>query len=219
MTSRVVVVAVMAAGLLIGCSAPGGQSTTSGQSATGATVASTTPTPSAAQSSASTPTSAGSTSAAPATTGPWTLSVAGLGPLRLGTSYTTLRQQGYVTAPTGDCPGAWTSSALQAKGVYLYPSGAGDTAVLAEISLTKATYATVSGARVGSTMSQLKVLYGSQLTTETKNGNGGPFTVAVVRIGQREIVFTFPYGSTLADSDQVEAIVARPWSADMVGEC
>ncbi len=209
----------MAAGLLMGCSAPGGQSTTSGQSPTAATTASTTPTASTAQSSASTTTP---TSPAPATTAPaapWTLSLTGLGPLRLGTLYTTLRQQGYVTAPTGDCPGAWTSPALQAKGVYLYPSGAGDTAVLAEISLTKATYATVSGARVGSTMSQLKVLYGSQLTTETKNGNGGPFTVAVVRIGQREIVFTFPYGSTLADSDQVEAIVARPWSADMMGEC
>jgi hypothetical protein len=133
--------------------------------------------------------------------------------------YTTLRQQGYVTAETGDCPGSWTSQALQDKGVYLYPSGQGDTAVLAEVSVTKGTYTTVSGARVGTTMNQLRILYGAQLTTETKNGNGGPFTVANVHIGAREIVFYFPYGSTLADSDPVQAMIARNWSADLMGEC
>jgi hypothetical protein len=87
------------------------------------------------------------------------------------------------------------------------------------VSVTKATYATVSGAKVGHTMSQLKQLYGTQLTTETKNGNGGPFKVGVVHIGAREIVFYFPYGSTIADTDIVQAMIARNWSADMMGEC
>jgi len=32
----------------------------------------------------------------------------------------------------------------------------------------------------------------------------------VVHIGAREIVFEFPYGSTLADIDPVEAIVLAP---------
>jgi hypothetical protein len=124
-----------------------------------------------------------------------------------------------VAPETGDCPGSWTSQALQDKGVFLYPSGQGGSAVLIEVSVTKATYATVSGAMVGYTMSQLKHLYGTQLTTETKNGNGGPFKVANVHIGAREIVFYFPYGSTIADTDVVQAMIARNWSADMMGEC
>ena len=217
MTGRasLVVVAAMA---LIACSAPGSQTSASSVPATSTvpTASSATPAPSASQ-KPSVATSAPKTTATAAAT--WTLSLTGLGPLKLGTLYTTLRQQGYVTAETGDCPGSWTSQALQDKGVYLYPSGQGDAAVLAEVSITKGTYSTVSGARVGSTMSQLKVLYGSQLTSETKNGNGGPFTVANVHIGAKEIVFYFPYGSTLADIDPVEAIVARTWSADMMGEC
>ena len=217
MTGRasLVVVAAMA---LIACSAPGSQTSASSVPATSTvpTASSATPAPSASQ-KPSVATSAPKTTATAAAT--WTLSLTGLGPLKLGTLYTTLRQQGYVTAETGDCPGSWTSQALQDKGVYLYPSGQGDAAVLAEVSITKGTYSPVSGARVGSTMSQLKVLYGSQLTTETKNGNGGPFTVANVHIGAREIVFYFPYGSTLADTDPVQAMIARNWSADMMGEC
>jgi hypothetical protein len=216
MTGRAAL-AVVAAMALIACSAPGSQ-----------TIASTLPSPTASSAAPSTATPSASTTPSAAATAPkttatapatWTLSLTGLGPLKLGTLYTTLRQQGYVTAETGDCPGSWTSAALQDKGVYLYPSGQGDTGVLAEVSVTKGTYSTVSGARVGTTMSQLKVLYGTQLTTETKNGNGGPFTVANVHIGAREIVFYFPYGSTLADTDPVQAMIARNWSADMMGEC
>jgi hypothetical protein len=216
-------VVVAAAMLLIGCSAPGSQTSASSHPATsaasmnaGAITSSTT-----GPSSATVAQSATAASSAPTATAsaPWTLSINGLGPLKLGTPYTALRQQGYVTVETGDCPGSWTSQALQDKGVYLYPSGQGDTAVLAEVSITKGMYATVSGARVGTTMSQLRVLYGSQLTTETKNGNGGPFVVANVKVGTREIVFYFPYGSTLADTDPVQAIISRNWSADMMGEC
>lgn len=216
MTGRAALV-VVAAMALIACSAPGSQTSASSSPATTAPAPSTSVSTPSASAKASATTSAPKTTATAAAT--WTLSLTGLGPLKLGTPYTTLRQQGYVTAETGDCPGSWTSQALQDKGVYLYPSGQGDAAVLAEVSITKGTYATVSGARVGTTMSQLKVLYGTQLTTETKNGNGGPFTVANVHIGPREIVFYFPYGSTLADTDPVQAMIARNWSADMMGEC
>ncbi len=223
MKGRFALVAVVAATLLIGCSAPGSQTGASSPPAAAASQASALAAPTTAVTSASTTPSATAASSAPKTTTPapvvWTLSINGLGPLKLGMTYISLRQLGYVTAETGDCPGSWTSQALQDKGVFLYPSGQGDSAVLAEVGLSNATYATVSGARVGSTMSQLRQLYGAQLTTETKNGNGGPFTVANVHIGTREIVFYFAYGSTLADADQVQAIIARTWSADMMGEC
>lgn len=221
MTGRPALVALLAATLLMGCSAPGSQTSASVHPATAAAQSASmagtpqtsgTPTASSKQSS-SAPKATASASAV------WTLSLNGLGALKLGTLYTTLRQQGYVTAETGDCAGSWTSQALQDKGVFLYPSGQGDSAVLAEVSVTKGTYTTVSGARVGTTIGQLKVLYGAQFTTETKNGNGGPFTVGVVHIGSREIVFEFPFGATLADSDPVQAMVARTWSADMMGEC
>jgi hypothetical protein len=219
MTGRAALVAVFALGLLMGCSAPNTHPSASSSPTTSATQ-STTESVNASSSTSGVNQSAtvASTSAATASTA-WTLSINGLGPLNLGTTYGTLRQQGYATAETGDCPGSWTSQALQDKGVVLYPSGQGDSAVLIEVSVTKATYATVSGAKVGYTMSQLKQLYGTQLTTETKNGNGGPFKVANVRIGVREIVFYFPYGSTIADTDVVQAMIARNWSADMMGEC
>ena len=219
MEGRSALVAVMAAALLFGCSAPNNQTSASSHPATSATSTSASATPSSTTKQSATAASSAPNAPSVTPSAIWTLSINGLGPLTLGTLYTSLRQQGYVTAETGDCPGSWTSQALQNKGVYLYPSGAGDTAVLSEVALTNATYATVSGAKVGSTMSQLRVLYGSQLTTETKNGNGGPFTVANVHIGTREIVFYFPYGSTLADSDPVQAVIARTWSPDMLGEC
>lgn len=162
-------------------------------------------------------TTAAATSAT--TTGTWTLGINGLGPLVLGTKYSVLESQGYVSAPTDECESSRTSQKLQDEGVWLYPSGMGANAVLAEIGVTKATYATISGARVGDTMKKLKQLYGSQLKIETKNGNGGPFPVANVRVGTREVVFYFPYASSLGDTAVVQSIIARTWSADLMGEC
>lgn len=224
MTGRAALVAVVTLGLLMGCSAPSthpsgsGSPTTSATQSTTASANASSSTSGVKQSATVASTSAATSSKSTASTA-WTLSINGLGPLKLGTTYGTLRQQGYVTPETGDCPGSWTSQALQDKGVYLYPSGTGDSAVLIEVSVTKATYATVSGAKVGYTVSQLKKVYGTQLTIETKNGNGGPFKVANVHIGAREIVFYFPYGATIADTDVVQAMIARNWSADMMGEC
>lgn len=224
MTAHPALAAVAAAALLMGCSAPGSQTSASSHPATAASqpgsIAATSQTSGA---TASTKQSDTATSSAPkattAASAPWTLSINGLGALKLGTLYSTLRQQGYVTAATDDCPGSSTSQALQDQGVYLYPSGQGDTAVLAEVSVTKGTYATVSGARVGMTISQIKQMYGTQFTTETKIGNGGSFTVGVVHIGSREIIFEFPFGADGVDPNPVQAMVARPWSPDMKGEC
>ena len=137
----------------------------------------------------------------------------------LGTKFSVLEAQGYVSAATDECESSRTSQKLQDEGVWLYPSGTGASAVLAEVSVTKPTYATVSGAKVGDTMKKLKQLYGAQLKIETKNGNGGPFQVANVRVGTREVVFYFPYGSSLGDTSVVQLMVARTWSADMMGEC
>jgi hypothetical protein len=222
MKGRTALVAVTVAVLLMGCSVPGSHTSASSQPATSASQSTASAPASPASAIANPSATAASSATTKATTSAstaWTLSINGLGPLKLGTTYGTLRQQGYVTAETGDCPGSWTSQALQDKGVSLYPSGQGNSAVLIEVSVTKATYATVSGAKVGFTVSQLKKLYGTQLTIETKNGNGGPFKVANVHIGAREIVFYFPYGSTIADTDVVQAMIARNWSADMMGEC
>lgn len=137
----------------------------------------------------------------------------------IGTKFSVLEKQGYLAPGPDVCPQQGSSKKLQDEGVYLYPTGEGANAVLAEVGLTTATYATVSGARVGDTMRKLKQLYGSQLTIETKNGNGGPFQVATVRIGAREVVFMFPWGSAMVDTDKVQGIVARSWSADLYGEC
>jgi molybdopterin converting factor small subunit len=137
----------------------------------------------------------------------------------IGTKFSVLQQQGYIDPGTDVCPQQGSSKKLQDEGVYLYPRGAGANAVLAEVGLTKATYATVSGARVGDTMKKLKQLYGAQLKVETKNGNGGPFKVANVRIGAREVVFIFPWDSAMVDTDKVQSIMARNWSTDLMGEC
>jgi hypothetical protein len=224
---------VMACVLLGACSSTSssgaGKVTTSAPvTSTGAAATTPAATPSATVTTTSTttaPTSAkatataSATGAATTTAGVWTLGVNGLGPLVLGTKYSVLEAQGYVSAPTDECESSRTSQKLQDEGVWLYPKGSGATAVLAEIGVTKATYATVSGAKVGDTLKKLKQIYGSQLKIETKNGNGGPFQVANVRVGTREVVFYFPYGPSLGDTSVVQSMIARTWSADMMGEC
>ncbi|MGV8850534.1 MAG: hypothetical protein ACOH16_13440 [Propionibacteriaceae bacterium] len=233
MNMRRVAATVVACALLGSCAQLTSGSSASTGTSTGATSASaaasspagTSATAGAAPSSAATTsakatgvtTTAAATSAT--TTGTWTLGINGLGPILLGTKYSVLESQGYVSVPTDECASSRTSQKLQDEGVWLYPSGQGANAVLAEIGVTKATYATISGARVGDTMKKLKQLYGSQLKIETKNGNGGPFPVANVRVGTREVVFYFPYASSLGDTAVVQSIIARTWSADLMGEC
>jgi len=221
-----VVATVLAAVLISSCSSSTSAGSASTAASTGATRASspTTSAPAATTAASGTSTAKASTTTAAstagtATTATWTLGVNGLGPLVLGTKFSVLEAQGYVSAATDECESSRTSQKLQDEGVWLYPSGTGASAVLAEVSVTKPTYATVSGAKVGDTMKKLKQLYGAQLKIETKNGNGGPFQVANVRVGTREVVFYFPYGSSLGDTSVVQLMVARTWSADMMGEC
>ena len=221
-----VVATVLAAVLISSCSSSTRAGSASTAASTGATSASspTTSAPAATTAASATSTAKASTTTAAstpgtATTATWTLGVNGLGPLVLGTKFSVLEAQGYVSAATDECESSRTSQKLQDEGVWLYPSGTGASAVLAEVSVTKPTYATVSGAKVGDTMKKLKQLYGAQLKIETKNGNGGPFQVANVRVGTREVVFYFPYGSSLGDTSVVQLMVARTWSADMMGEC
>lgn len=220
-----VVATVLAAVLISSCSSSTSAGSASTAASTGATSASspTTSAPAATTAASGTSTAKASTTTSASTSGTatatWTLGVNGLGPLVLGTKFSVLEAQGYVSAATDECESSRTSQKLQDEGVWLYPSGTGASAVLAEVSVTKPTYATVSGAKVGDTMKKLKQLYGAQLKIETKNGNGGPFQVANVRVGTREVVFYFPYGSSLGDTSVVQLMVARTWSADMMGEC
>lgn len=221
-----VVATVLAAVLISSCSSSTRAGSASTAASTGATSAAspTTSAPAATPAASATSTAKASTTTVAstpgtATTATWTLGVNGLGPLVLGTKFSVLEAQGYVSAATDECESSRTSQKLQDDGVWLYPSGTGASAVLAEVSVTKPTYATVSGAKVGDTMKKLKQLYGAQLKIETKNGNGGPFQVANVRVGTREVVFYFPYGSSLGDTSVVQLMVARTWRADMMGEC
>lgn len=223
---------VLACVLLGSCSVTSGGPASTGTSTAATSASAAASSPAATTVSTGSPTATAATASAKATAatttaaatsattiGTWTLGINGLGPLVLGTKYSVLEAQGYVSAPTDECASSRTSQKLQDEGVWLYPSGMGASAVLFEVSVTKATYATVSGARVGDTMKRLKQLYGSQLKIETKNGNGGPFQVANVRVGSREVVFYFPYGSSLGDTAVVQLMIARNWSADLMGEC
>jgi hypothetical protein len=143
-------------------SLPAGMSSATGPASTSATTAK----------AVSATTAVGTT---PTTTAAaWTLSISGLGPLALGTSYSVLEAQGYVSASTDQCLPSRTSKKLEDEGVELFAKGTGATAVLLEVRVNKPTYGTVSGAKVGDTMKRLRQLYGSQLTTETLNDNGGP---------------------------------------------
>lgn len=217
MSIRPALLLLSAGWLLLAC-APSGP--TPGITATTSTVTSSVTTTGSATPAATAPAS----SSSPATTAPqpstWVLTTDGLGPLKLGMSWETLRQQGYIVDTNGDgCLPYASSQTLQDQGVWLYPSGSDAQAVLAEVGLTSPSYATKSGVRVGHTYKFLKQTYGSSLTVVTKNGNGGPFKVATVRAGDREVVFMFAWEWTMADTDKIEGIVARSYSTDMFGDC
>ncbi len=208
MNTRRVASVVMACVLLGACSSTsssGAGPVTTSAAVTSTSAAATTPAATTSATVTTAPATTAPTSAKATTTatsdchgaattaaGAWTLGINGLGPLVLGTKFSVLEAQGYVSAPNDECESSRTSQKLQDEGVWLYPKGSGATAVLAEVGVTKATYATVSGAKVGDTMKKLKQIYGAQLKIETKNGNGGPFQVANVHIGTREVVFMLP---------------------------
>lgn len=152
----------------------------------------------------------------------WVLDTDGIGPIKIGTRYEDLLSAGWIRDPSQltnpGCTMVETAPRLQNRGINL-DGGIGEYPPLAAITLTTPDHPTRSGARVGMTMKELRSIYASQLTVETKNGNGGPFQAAVVRVGSRELVFYFPWGSALVDTDRIQNITARDYSKDMFGGC
>jgi hypothetical protein len=111
---------------------------------------------------------------------------------------------------------AWVANPdLFRDGVSLYLGTS-----LEEIDLTKATYATRSGARIGMTVKDLRSLYGSNLTIETKNGDGGAFQAPIVRAGYREVIFVpEETAGTSFDASKITEIISRTYSNDLHGGC
>lgn len=194
-------------------------SATASSASTTASPTASVPTTTAATSSPTAATATTAPTQSATSSGPWTLSTDGLGPLVLGTKLSILQQKGYVNTTPNEC-GRWEPTAkLVDQGVYVDFSGSSASAVLTEVDLTKATYATVSGVKVGDSMQRLKQVYGGKLTIETKNGNGGAFKVPIIRAGAHEVVFYFPWESTLSDTDKIQSIISRVYSTDLVGDC
>lgn len=144
------------------------------------------------------------------------LTTAGLGPLTIGMSLAALKQGGYVVASSEPCTPAWVANPdLFRDGVTLY---AGTN--LESIELTSPTYATRSGARVGMTVNGLRILYGANLTIETKNGAAGPFQVPIVRAGDREVVFVPEWTTGITfEASQITHIISRAYSNDFYFAC
>lgn len=141
------------------------------------------------------------------------LDTTGFGPIKVGMRASELQPRGW--ARMGTC--GWEATpALTDRGVSFAPSG--DTVV--EVSLTGPGPQTRSGARVGMTYAQVRAIYGNKLEKEMKDGNGGPFEIAIVRADNREIVFTKAWDrQPYTDSTRIETIAARPYSKDMYGGC
>jgi hypothetical protein len=143
-----------------------------------------------------------------------------LGPLVLGTPYATVLRQGYVVAdPSGDCRPWTVSPGLETNGVSVDFSGSDFMGTLYEVTIRTSKYATVSGARVGMTLRQVRDIYTTRMAVESKMGDGGAFQVASVRVGAQELVFLFPWDDGAVDTALVTSITTRPWSMEMHGGC
>jgi len=144
------------------------------------------------------------------------LTTAGLGPLTFGMSLAALKQGGYVVASSEPCTPAFVANPdLFRDGVALIVGTS-----LQEIDVIKATYATRSGARVGMTVKDLRGLYGTNLTIETKNGDGGAFQAPIIRAGDREVIFV-PDSTpgTTFEASKITEIISRAYSNDLYGGC
>lgn len=169
----------------------------------------------------SSPTSFGTPSLIP-TTGPDALfpgavmTTAGLGPLTIGMPSSALQRGGYVVANYTSCEPWVSNTALEYDGVMLAVTDD----VLRAVYLSNATYATDMGARVGMTVADLRKIYGADLVTDVKSGGGGPFAVAIVRTGDRELVFHTPWtDGSFTEASRVEAIVAEPYTKQFLDGC
>lgn len=134
------------------------------------------------------------------------LDVTGLGPLQVHTPMTDLGTLGYANWRTGDACEYWEpSTSLMNRGIDMWAS---DT--LVAVVVDEPGVRTVDDARVGMTLAEVRALYGTRISLETKEGYQPVYT-AVVKRGGYELVFLngFELDRPMVDSDVINMIIAR----------
>ncbi|MDO5736668.1 MAG: hypothetical protein Q4P15_09360 [Propionibacteriaceae bacterium] len=86
-------------------------------------------------------------------------------------------------------------------GIHIEASPDGD--IDAVVILEPSPLRTEAGAELGMDFATLREIYGQSMTDEIKEGNGGPFSVTVVREGANEMVFV---GGWEGETDMTERI-------------
>lgn len=163
--------------------------------------------------------------------GAMVMSFEGLGPYKIGD--TNMVERGAMIPSTDPCEAPFkTAPELAAQGVHFQlkydPGGIRADSPLDEIHVggqlvsweAASNLATYGGVKIGMTFDELRRRH-PDLRIETKNGNGGPFEVGVIRSGEREMIFTRDWvqDDGPSDSDPVVEIIVRDWSADLYGGC
>lgn len=109
------------------------------------------------------------------------------------------------------CPGTWRPTrTLQDRGIGFIATLDGSPT---QIYLTTPRHTTLSGARVGMTVGQVKQLYGTRGFVDIKDGPGGQFAVYTVVVEDREIAFmTKDATTTVKDTDVVTTVVLQKFA-------
>ncbi|RRD05007.1 hypothetical protein EII34_08810 [Arachnia propionica] len=77
---------------------------------------------------------------------------------------------------------------------------------------------TYAGARIGMSLAEVKKLH-PDLRFERKGGEPGGEPVAVVRSGERELIFLSQTIGDVADTAVVDQMIVRDWHPELYGEC
>lgn len=140
-----------------------------------------------------------------------TIQAQGLGPIRLGMSLPEAQAHGWV-AESRVCANAWgASAALLGEGASLKFSDGR----LQEIWITKPTWATEAGVRVGDSAESLAEAYGPDLKTETRPAGGHTYEARFVTDQDEELLFL---GRSPQDR-AVGTIVARHGNTPLLEGC
>ena len=82
----------------------------------------------------------------------------------------------------------------------------------------KSPVVTYAGARIGMSFAEVKKLH-PDLRFERKGGEPGGEPVAVVRSGERELIFLSPTIGDVGDTAVVDQMIVRAWHPELYGEC
>lgn len=155
------------------------------------------------------------------------LSFDGLGPWKIGDK--DLIPQGKLVPESELCPGWLKAPGHEGKGISFqrldFQTERPDASTAFEIwvkepwdSNEKSPVVTYAGARIGMTLGEVRKLH-PDLRLERKTLVDGAADVAVVRSGERELLFLTESGGRVSDSDVVTQMVVRDWHQEVVGGC